>query len=301
MKLPFLVLALFAPTLLLLTYSCTSVSANNNEAGQRTVRLPGQLKEASGLSIENRTFYWHNDSGDGPYLYATDGSGRLLSIDTLDAEASDWEDMTRDDKGNFYLGDIGNNLGRKTEMAIYRYNRASQVTEKIAFRYPGQNGEGRDQAGNHNCEALVYENGYLHLFTKDLIGRGSNYMSYHFRVPAVPGTYEAELLDSLRIPGRVVTAAALDTVNRQLVMTAYNFKRTLGFFPNGAASVITISNYPPGRYLAGDVHRDNLSWGVPTQFEAIDFWDAKTLYVASEGTLIRPGAVGKLKRRYRPK
>lgn len=292
--------SLFLLTLFLIQNSCTSARAQNGEKYRKTVRFPFALREASGLAIKNDNWFLHNDSGDGPYLYQTDSRGKLQRTDTLRAGASDYEDLTTDLEGNFYLGDFGNNRGLRKEMQVYRYNPTRKKTDTIAFHYPGQDGRGRDQPGNHNCEAMVYHAGFLHLFTKDLIGRKSNYYTYHFRVPAVPGSYEAVLVDSLYLPGRVVTAAALDAEARQLVLTAYTFNLSLGFFPNGAASLITISDYPEDHFLAGKVKRENLSWGVPTQFEAVDFLDDHWLYVVSEATAIRPFAVAKLKRRLKP-
>lgn len=263
----------------------------------KTIRLPQQLTEASGLAIQDGTFTWHNDSGDGPYLYRTDSAGRIIGRDTLAAGAADYEDLTRDPAGNLYVGDFGNNAGRRRQMTIYKFHPERQTTDTIAFTFPGQRGAGRGQPGDYDCEAVVYQSGFLHLFTKDqLFGQGQFYTK-HYRVPAQPGTYEAELVDSLYLPRRVVTAAAVDSVRGELVLTAYNFKMLLGLWPSGAASLITITDYPEGRFLRGKIRRRNLSWFVPTQFEAVDFYDEKWLYVASEGTKIRKHAVGKRKRR----
>ena len=277
---------------LLLLVSCASYPP-------KTIRLPQQLTEASGLAIQDGTFTWHNDSGDGPYLYRTDHTEQIIGRDTLAAGAADYEDLTRDPQGNFYVGDFGNNAGRNARQTIYKFHPERKRTDTITFTYPYQKGKGRDQPGNYDCEAVVYQGGYLHLFTKDqLFGKGQFYTK-HYRVPAQPGNYEAELIDSLYLPRRVVTAAAVDSIRGELVLTAYNFKMLLGLWPSGAASLITITDYPAGRFLRGKVRRRNLSWCIPTQFEAVDFYDERWLYVASEGTRIRKHAVGKRKRRRR--
>jgi len=266
-------------------------------APPKTIRLPPALTEASGLSITDGDFAWHNDSGDGPYVFTTDERGAITRRDTLAATASDYEDITRDDVGNLYLGDFGNNTGRRTDQRIFRYQPAKHRTDSIIFTYPGQDGGGRNQPGNYDCEAMVWHNDTLHLFTKDqLFGRGK-FTTYHFRLPAVPGRHVAELVDSLRLPRRVVTAAAFDAERGELVLTAYNFKFLAGFWPSGAASLITITDFPEGRFLRGKVRRRNLSWCWPTQFEAVDFYDGRWLYVASEGTRLRKHAVGKRKQR----
>lgn len=281
-------------TLLLFPLAFVSCHAT---APPKTIRLPSALAEASGLSIRGDKFTWHNDSGDGPYAYVTDENGTIIRQDTLSATAFDYEDITHDDKENIYLGDFGNNAGRRTTQHIFRHNPNKLGTDSIVFTYPKQNGKGRDQAGNYDCEAMIWHQDTLHLFTKDqLFGRG-NFMTYHFRLPAAPGRYVAELVDSLRIPRRVVTAAAFDPVRGELVLTAYNFKMLGGFWPSGAASLITITGFPEGRFLRGRLRRRNLSWFVPTQFEAVDFYDERWLYVASEGTRLRKTAVGKRKGR----
>ena len=285
------------PILLLSLNSCTRGLAERPALLAKTIKLPRALNEASGLAIKNNRLYWHNDSSDGPYLYVTDLEGDLQRIDTLNAGASDWEDITSDPAGHLYLGDFGNNRGQRQHEAVYRYHPTTQQTDTILFHYPGQNGAGRDQPGNHNCEAMVFQGGYLHLFTKAKLGKGSNHHTYHYRLPSRPGNYEAELVDSLYLPRRVVTAAALDTVRKQLVFTAYNFNNTLGFIPNGSASLYTISDYPEGRFLQGNLVKERISWGLPTQFEAVDFYDEDWLYIATEATVARPRAVAKLRRR----
>lgn len=281
---------------LLLLLSLIAISCHTT-GPPKTIRLPPALTEASGLSIVDGEFTWHNDSGDGPYTYITDERGTIIRQDTLNATAFDYEDMTRDDAGNLYLGDFGNNTGRRTDQRIFRYHPGKPGTDSIVFTYPGQNGGGHDQPGNYDCEAMIWHQDTLHLFTKDqLFGKG-NFTTYHYRLPATPGRYVAELVDSLRLPRRVVTAAAFDPERGELVLTAYNFKFLAGFWPSGAASLITITGFPEGRFLRGKARRRNLSWFVPTQFEAVDFYDERWLYVGSEGTRLRKHAVGKRKRR----
>ena len=59
--------------------------------------LPDALRESSGLAVSRRqpgVLWSHNDSGDGPNLYAIDLSGRLLAtIPVANAAARDWEDI----------------------------------------------------------------------------------------------------------------------------------------------------------------------------------------------------------------
>ena len=253
----------------------------------RKFALPDAIREASGLVIEGRRMRWHNDSGDGPYLYTTDLHGKLLATDTLDARAVDYEDLTRDAAGLLYVGDFGNNRGLRDRQVIYRYDTATRRTDSIVYTYPGQNGGGIDLPGNYNCEAMVAADGYLHLFTKDVLGPVRPFYVRHFRLPARPGHYVAEPVDSLYLPRRVITGAALDAEAQTLYLVAYNFRTVLGFLPLGGASLITVTDYPAGRFLRGRLRRRNLAWALPTQQEAVAIYDDRYLYVAAEATRIR--------------
>ncbi|PPK87938.1 hypothetical protein CLV84_0897 [Neolewinella xylanilytica] len=269
------------------------LSACGSTYPPRKFRLPERLSEASGLVIDDNRMLWHNDSGDGPYLYTTDIHGELLAVDTLAADAVDYEDICQDDTGRLYLGDFGNNTGRRPDQTIYRYDSTTGVTDSIVFTYPGQDGRGIDYPGNYNCEAMVVADGQLHLFTKDVLSGNRPFYIKHFRLPAQPGTYEAELVDSLYLPRRVITGATLDRQRNELYLVAYNFRVLLGFLPTGAASLIKLSNYPEGAFFRGDIERRNVAWAVPTQHEAVAIYNDAYLYIAAEATRIRKRAIAR--------
>lgn len=275
----------------LLLLGCGSVDA------PRKFRLPDRVNEASGLVIDGERMIWHNDSGDGPYLYTTDRRGELLQIDTLNARASDYEDLAMDEEGLLYVGDFGNNRGLRRQQTVYRYDRTSGRTDSIVYTYPGEDGGGRRVRGNYDCEAMIVTDGRLHLFTKDLLARPRDFFVYHFRLPTVPGTYEAELVDSLYLPRRVVTGAALDPETRELFLVAYNFRMLLGLLPSSSASLITLSDYLEGRFLQGKLRRRNISWAIPTQHEAVAVYDANYLYLGAEATKLRRYAIARRLRR----
>ncbi|MCP9236808.1 hypothetical protein [Lewinella sp. JB7] len=263
----------------------------------RKLRLPPAINEASGLVIEGGRMIWHNDSGDGPYLYTTSLHGELVAKDTLDARAVDYEDICADAAGTLYVGDFGNNTGRRSHGVIYRYDTLTRRTDSIVFTYSGQRGEGRLTPGNYDCEAMVAVDGSLHLFTKDILfGRRPFYIQ-HFRLPARPGTYVAELVDSLYLPRRVVTGAAFDPRTRELFLVAYNFRRLLGFWPSSSASLITLTDYPDDRFLRGKLRRRTIAWALPTQHEALAVYDERYLYVGAEATRLRRHAIARRLRR----
>ncbi|WP_116106196.1 hypothetical protein [Lewinella sp. IMCC34191] len=273
------------------------LSACGSTYPPRKFSLPQRLREASGLVIDQGRMLWHNDSGDGPYLYSTDMAGSLLKVDTLRAAAIDYEDICQDEAGRLYLGDFGNNRGLRQQQVIYRYDTVSERTDSIVFTYPGQDGRGIQYPGNYNCEAMVFLDGQLHLFTKDVLSGDRPFYIKHFRLPATPGNHEAKLVDSLYLPRRVITGATLDREKKELYLVAYNFRVLLGFIPSGAASLITISGYPGDEFFKGNIERRNISWAVPTQHEAVAIYDDRYLYIAAEATAIRRRAIARRIRR----
>src|SRR5881409_2635287 len=94
---------------------------------QATFQSP-RLIESSGVAVSHAhpgVLWSHNDSGDGPYLYATDTTGadrgRVL---VSGAENEDWEAMALGPcpmrPGTcVYLADTGDNLERRTVVTVY--------------------------------------------------------------------------------------------------------------------------------------------------------------------------------------
>ena len=124
-----------------------------------TMRDP-RITESSGLAASHRHpgVYWtHNDSGDGPYVYAVDGStGRTLAKVTLrGVNARDCEAISVGPDGDVYLGDIGDNLGGTwPEVWIYRFPEPSVLRDETvdATRYTV-----RYEGGPRDAESLMVE------------------------------------------------------------------------------------------------------------------------------------------------
>ncbi|MFD8734655.1 WD40 repeat domain-containing protein [Streptomyces sp. NPDC059618] len=84
--------------------------------GGFTIKDP-RIKESSGLAasrIHPGVYWTHNDSGDGPYLYAVDSrTGRTVATVTMTGvgRPRDVEAISIGPDGDLYAGDIGDNLG----------------------------------------------------------------------------------------------------------------------------------------------------------------------------------------------
>jgi hypothetical protein len=115
------------------------------------------LNEISGVVAGRRNpgvLWVHNDSGDGPYLYAINPQGELLATATVTgAQARDWEDIAAGPGPQvgvtyLYVGDIGDNAAQYPSITIYRVKepqvdpngRQQQVrtepSEAISLIYP---------------------------------------------------------------------------------------------------------------------------------------------------------------------
>lgn len=86
------------------------------------------LKEASGIAASRcqPNVYWtHNDSGNGPMLFAIDGAGAQVGVwNVSGARNRDWEDIAsfKDASGKCFvlIGDIGDNDLERAELSVYR-------------------------------------------------------------------------------------------------------------------------------------------------------------------------------------
>lgn len=157
-----------------------------------------EINESSGIVASRTTpgFYWtHNDSGDGPFVYAIDAKGTHKGVwRVAGASARDWEDIAIGPgpvRGTnyLYIGDIGDNRGARTEIRIYRVPEpsitsvdasstrttpvATKDAETIRLRYPN---------GANDAETLMVhpQSGNVYIVTKVPLG---NPVVYEAKAP----------------------------------------------------------------------------------------------------------------------
>lgn len=264
----------------------TDLSAQKDKP--KTIRLPAGLTEVSGLWVEGLdTLWWHNDGGHAPILYCTDRNGEILdTISFKTIKNIDWEDLTADDRGHIYIGDFGNNLNNRKNLKIYIYERTTGHLDSIQFRYQEQTDFPPARADqNFDMEAFFYYQDSLHLFSKNK-ARYGNYQTRHYVLPARPGVYTVRAVDSLLLKRKVITGACISPDGKTVAMTAYNYGRFLGIFPWVKNKVFLFSNFRGNRFLQGNMRKRKAPGFIfPKQYEALDFWDDKTLYLATERIL----------------
>ena len=110
----------------------------------KTVTVDPKLKEISGIEFDKYKRLWAiNDSGDGPVLYMLNKDGTIeREVTVTNAKNVDWEDMTQNSFGHFFLGDFGNNDNKRRWLTIYKIENPIDIktdtteAEIIKFTYP---------------------------------------------------------------------------------------------------------------------------------------------------------------------
>jgi len=99
------------------------------------------------------------------------GGRKYLGVEIPGARNLDWEALTADGSGNLILGDVGNNLSRRRELVLYVIPEpapgaeSAAPTRRVTFAWPDQT-EFPDPELSHDCEAIFWYKGKLHLLTK---------------------------------------------------------------------------------------------------------------------------------------
>ncbi|MCC7464700.1 MAG: hypothetical protein IT261_00435 [Saprospiraceae bacterium] len=253
----------------------------------RRITLPEELKEVSGMTrLANGELWLLNDSRNPSNLYRYDpAQKKITAVHVLKTRNYDWEDLTHDTAGNLYIGDFGNNNNKRQNLRILVFNPTQGTLDSILFRYPDQTAfpPEKETNWNFNCEAMVYYQDSLHLFSKNAFK--GNFYCKHYVIPAKPGPETvATLRDSILINDRVITGAALSRDGNLLALTGYIMGRRLGLFPYSRASVMYFTKFKGSMFLKGKQHRKRLpKFLIARQFESITQWDGTTWMVANEG------------------
>ncbi|MFE2289131.1 WD40 repeat domain-containing protein [Streptomyces sp. NPDC059443] len=156
----------------LLPGASAAVAAESPGASGFTITDP-RITESSGLAasrIHPGVYWTHNDSDDGPYVYAVDSAtGKTVARVTMTGigKPRDIEAISLGPDGQLYLGDIGDNLGGTWDHVwIYRFpepKTLADVTlkaEQFTVKY---------EDGPRNAEALMVHpvTGRAYIASKD--------------------------------------------------------------------------------------------------------------------------------------
>jgi len=245
---------------------------------EQLCELPSEILETSGLENGPNDWFWtHNDSGNPAELYCIDTLGVVQRVVSVVGDSNtDWEDLTKDNEGNLYIGNFGNNNLNRPDLRIVKIpsidtcTSTAIVSDTILFTYPDQDEfPPSGSYGNFDMEAFFWFEDSLHLFSKDRSTPSTGY-SKHYRLPAVNGTYVAELVDSIYTGSSnfltAITAADISENGDTVVLL-------------NADHIWLISDFVGTDFSAGNV--SELALGSFTQKEAVVFRN-DFLYVTDE-------------------
>lgn len=246
-------------------------------------QLPKKVHETSGIELTGSNQIWtFNDSGGEPEIYLCDTSGQLLrTIRIQNAWNRDWEDITQDDHGNFYIGNIGNNNNSNTDLTIFKIPNPALTedsvltAETISFKYEDQNEfPPSSESLYFDAEALFWHQGHLYVTTKNRTQPFDGKIRT-YRLPDTAGTYVAK---------RIATWSSGGSSMMNYWVTAGDLS------PDGSKLCLLSSDklwifydFPEDNFFAGKhevIPLNNFS-----QKEAVCFLDETTLYITDEELL----------------
>lgn len=249
-------------------------------------RLDPVVSESSGLVASQRWhgIYWtHNDSGDGPRLFAITGDGALVrEVPVEGAAAVDWEEITLDDAGHLWIADSGNNANTRLDLTLYRVPEPDPkgsgpvtVDRVVRFRYPDQGAFPDPLRLNFDAEAMFHADDTLWVLTK----HRSDLDTTLYRFPATEGEVVLERAGSYTLGGDrsqfggMATAASLHPSGRFLAVLAYH-------------AIFVFERPLPGEdWLSRPVNRITLDQDVAGQCEGIA-WDGWSLVFTNEARAV---------------
>lgn len=275
--------------LLLLTSSLAAFPTRSVPLDDRpalNLRATGNLdraavSEGSALvrsSRDPRLFWTVSDSSGTPRIVPIRSTGLLAQVGSLGVTVTgatnlDWEALAHDDAGNLFIGDVGNNLSRRRELHIYRFpepqpnSPATLPARRLIFTWPDQT-QYPDPEQRHDCEAMFWYQGRLHLLTKHR--RDTSTHIWRAEIPDVGERIFLTQLGIFDIRG-MVTDAAVSPNRKRLAVLTY---RMLWVFDLSAKPDNPLAGPAVARALAPAAGQ----W----QLEGCTWLDDRTLLLSSE-------------------
>ncbi len=256
-------------------------------AGRLNLKLISECSALWASPSQPGIFWTLSDSGAKPAItpIRADGSSVMTpkgywgGVVLKGAVNVDWEAITGDAAGNVIVGDVGNNVSRRRELAFYLFKEpklgGTEVTEvrKVAFAWPDQTAF-PDPELTHDCEAMFLLRGKLYLLTK----HRRDTLTDLWRADIPPTGDRATLTKLARFDvGGMVTDACVSPDQKRLAVLTY---RNVWVFELPA----TGEDFFRAPALHAPISPPMLSW----QVEGCAWVDSGHLLVGSEqGDLFR--------------
>ncbi len=205
-------------------------------------------------------------------------NGKIVqTISASNFQNNDWEDVAKSE-AFLFLGDMGNNEGERKNLAIHvipikDINKNSTTIKSIGtinFYYPEQNEFDVSKKHNFDCEAILYHNQQIYLFTKNRLDDKTNL----YALPAKPGNYAAKLIGSFEVGGRI-TGADISDDGKKIALLGYNKKSDCFLW--------TFNGFTGDNFFTGKSQKYTLGqYAHVGQMEGVAFKDNSSVFISSE-------------------
>jgi hypothetical protein len=254
---------------------------NGSETLTTLYSLPKKLKEVSGIAYteSNNLFWTLEDSGNSNKIYGLNvENGTVEETITIENTLNiDWEDITKDEDGNLYIGDFGNNDNIRKDLCIYKINKNSLNQKnavpayKISFSYPEQKEfPPKKTAMFFDVEGFFEYRNNFYLFTKNR-SKGFDGTAFLYKIPNMAGFHQAVLMGKFKTCDNynhcVITSAAISPDASKVALLAHE-------------KVVLFENFKGDNFLKGTQTQFELNHF--SQKEAICFKNNETLIIADE-------------------
>lgn len=191
------------------------------------VELPQSQRETSGLAWIQGKLFSINDGGNTAEVYELNPQTGVL-VRTIMVEGAsnvDWEDLAVSPT-HLFIGDFGNNLGNRKDLRILKIsisdlmNQTKVQPQLIEFSFSDQT-QFSFPANSHNfdCEAMIFSNGKIHLFSKNW----TDSKTKHYSLSSDAGKHTATFIGEMDSQG-LITGADVTPDGKHLVLVGYENK-----------------------------------------------------------------------------
>lgn len=245
--------------LFLITNSCQS-------HGQLTIEgsINNSIDEASAAEIisQSELIWTIQDSGNDSELYGLNERGKIIrNINITNASNIDWEDLTSDEFGNLYIGDFGNNNGKRKYFRILKVNNedlGNNTAEVQTIEFTAPKG-----IKSKDFEAFFLYNNSFYIISKE------TKKFIVLKVPNEMGKHKAVVKSDFNLKGKnnKITSADISKDGKTIVLLNHD-------------KLWKLSDFDSDDFFSGDITEEKFDHN--SQKEGLCFKSDSTIIITDE-------------------